>query len=360
MFTFLIVLVPVLILIVIGLRNIQKSWIEIVIFLLYLFSFAFLGLGFIEHDHQYNVAIDPVDSDYTPLGGKHIYSMLVYFILYQISALTIWFKGIKTPPLLLVFCLIFILIGFVLNIAFLIQVSTHENIQFETFDYVSQYTHDTLYIFAPNLLLSILIGILLIYKIIIQEKEKSENRIFKNKFLNQCNQFLSKRFSLVGWSFIFLSPVFVVVTLILILFGQDYNSLIKVFTETTTWTFSQKMYPPPLDHSGHYLCTVSAKGNPKIVKPIRIGNRHGNPIIVNRQLQIANAWEELIADFSPKFHRFIRRNYDKYGYNLSVKINTERASNITYLLMKPLEWVFLICLYLFVEKPEEKIKRQYI
>ncbi|WP_431291834.1 DUF6688 family protein [Pedobacter sp. P26] len=51
---------------------------------------------------------------------------------------------------------------------------------------------------------------------------------------------------------------------------------------------------------------------------------------------------------------------DQYGYNLSKKINNERLSNITYLLMKPLESVFLICLYLFTQKPEYRIRKQYL
>lgn len=144
------------------------------------------------------------------------------------------------------------------------------------------------------------------------------------------------------------------------IFGQDYDAVVKGFTETTEWKFSQHDHPPYLDHRGHYLCTVAACGSPRLVKPLRWGKRGGRPIIVNRQLQIANAFEELIADFSPKLHHFLRTNYDKYGYNLSQKIKTPAASNITYLLMKPLEWFFLLCLYTFCLYPERKIERQYL
>ncbi len=35
------------------------------------------------------------------------------------------------------------------------------------------------------------------------------------------------------------------------------------------------------------------------------------------------------------------------------------STRLTYILMKPLEWFFLICLYLFVNEPEKKIARQY-
>ncbi|WP_374330202.1 DUF6688 family protein [Soonwooa sp.] len=67
----------------------------------------------------------------------------------------------------------------------------------------------------------------------------------------------------------------------------------------------------------------------------------------------------MLQDFSPKTHRFVRGNYDKYGYNLSQKINSELGSNLTYILMKPLELIFLISLYLLETKPEQKISRQY-
>ena len=98
------------------------------------------------------------------------------------------------------------------------------------------------------------------------------------------------------------------------LFGDDYDAVSKALTETTTWGFSQHDHPPHLPHQGHYLCTVAACGSPQLVKPLRWGIRGKQRIIVNRQLQIANAFEELIADLSPTLHRFIRKNYDRYGY----------------------------------------------
>ena len=33
---------------------------------------------------------------------------------------------------------------------------------------------------------------------------------------------------------------------------------------------------------------------------------------------------------------------------------------MVYLLMKPLEWIFVFVLYLFDEKPEDRIGRQYL
>lgn len=85
---------------------------------------------------------------------------------------------------------------------------------------------------------------------------------------------------------------------------------------------------------------------------------HGN--IVNRQLCIANAFEELIQEKTPGFHRRIRAFYDTYGYPLSRKITTPVIADIIYILMKPLEWAFLIFLNAFDLRPEQRIARQYI
>jgi putative membrane protein len=190
-------------------------------------------------------------------------------------------------------------------------------------------------------------------------REELSVKTFKNRWLNKLNLLLSSRFTVLTWSVLLVFPIFVLITLLLMIFGQDYDAVVKGFTETTEWKFSQHDHPPYLDHRGHYLCTVAACGSPRLVKPLRWGKRGGRPIIVNRQLQIANAFEELIADFSPALHHFLRTNYDKYGYNLSQKIKTPAASNITYLLMKPLEWFFLLCLYTFCLSPERKIEKQY-
>ncbi|MBP3272139.1 MAG: hypothetical protein J6M17_07925, partial [Ruminococcus sp.] len=87
--------------------------------------------------------------------------------------------------------------------------------------------------------------------------------------------------------------------------------------------------------------------------------RAGDRIIVNRQLCIANAFEDLIMDKTPRFHRALRGFYDKYGYPLCRSITTPLRADIVYIIMKPLEWLFLIVLYLFDTKPESRISAQY-
>lgn len=66
-------------------------------------------------------------------------------------------------------------------------------------------------------------------------------------------------------------PLLGVIILILLLFGQEPNSVIKAWTETADWTMSQKTAPQNIFYDEHYLCTVAAGGHQKVVKPIRTG-----------------------------------------------------------------------------------------
>ena len=107
------------------------------------------------------------------------------------------------------------------------------------------------------------------------------------------------------------------------------------------------------------MCTVAAGGHEKIVKPVRYGIRRNQKIVVNRQLLIANSFEDLIAERFPKSHRRIRNFYDKYGYPVSRHITTRTRADIVYIIMKPLEYIFLGVLYMFDTRPENRIAVQY-
>ena len=95
-----------------------------------------------------------------------------------------------------------------------------------------------------------------------------------------------------------------------------------------------------------YLCTVAAGGHEKIVKPLRMGERHGHRVVVNRQLEIANAFELALEWKTPRLHRAICCFYDRYGFPIARCIRTKTACDVVYILMKPLEWIFITVLYL--------------
>lgn len=155
-------------------------------------------------------------------------------------------------------------------------------------------------------------------------------------------------------------PVLAVLALILVVFGQRPDGVILAFTKTSDWILSGEIAPPPVAYNTHYLCTVSLRGHKKLVKPIRFGVRRGEKIVVNRQLCVANAFEQLLEERMPGFHRAVRTFYDTYGYPISKHINSAWSADVVYLLMKPLEWIFVFVLYLFDAKPEDRICRQYL
>ncbi len=157
-----------------------------------------------------------------------------------------------------------------------------------------------------------------------------------------------------------LLPVLGLLVILLCLFGQQPDSIILVFTKTSDWVLSKEIAPPPVEYDAHYLCTVSLRGHRKLVKPIRYGVRKGQKIVVNRQLCVANAFEQLIMEKAPRFHRAVRNFYDTYGYPVSKHIRHAWTADVVYLVMKPLEWIFLMVLYLFDEKPEDRICSQYL
>ena len=174
------------------------------------------------------------------------------------------------------------------------------------------------------------------------------------------NLFLLKGANLFYVAVAALLPVLFLLVVILVLFGQQPDSFILAFTKTSDWILSKEIAPPPVAYDTHYLCTVSLKGHRKLVKPIRYGMRRGEKIVVNRQLCVANAFEQLLEERTPRFHRAVRNFYDTYGYPVSKHIKSAWSADITYLIMKPLEWIFLVVLYLFDEKPEDRICRQYL
>ncbi len=155
-------------------------------------------------------------------------------------------------------------------------------------------------------------------------------------------------------------PLLGIVLGVSVLLGQRPDALIATWTETADWNLSQMMPPPNVMVDEHYLCTVAAGGHEKVVKPLRMGERHGHRVVVNRQLEIANAFELVLEWKTPRLHRVIRGFYDKYGFPIARCIRTKTACDVVFILMKPLEWIFVTVLYLTLAHPENVIAVQYL
>ena len=136
------------------------------------------------------------------------------------------------------------------------------------------------------------------------------------------------------------------------------DGALRVFTRTCGYGLST--VPIEILPGGHYLCTVAARGHPWLVKPERIGVRRGTRIVVNRQLAIANAFEDLLHERWPRGGRVARRIYDRLAWPVSHHLRRAWLADLTYLAMKPAEWGFALALLLCDrEDPERRISRMY-
>ena len=185
-----------------------------------------------------------------------------------------------------------------------------------------------------------------------QEGEKAVLQMFHDKL---ANSLYWPVFALV-----MMIPLLGVILCILVLFGQRPDYVIKAWTETADWRLSEQIAPPNVHVDEHYLCTVAAGGHAGIVKPLRMGERHGHRVVVNRQLCIANAFEQILEERVPRFHHLVRNVYDTCGLPVARLIRTKFVADVVYLCMKPFEWIFLIVIYLCDVKPENRIAVQYL
>lgn len=187
-----------------------------------------------------------------------------------------------------------------------------------------------------------------------------ENEKIQEGILGQCRKLLEKSTLWPVLAFLFMIPLLGILIAILVLFGQAPDAVIRAFTQTSDWNLSQRVAPQNVMYDEHYLCTVAAGGHEKVVKPIRLGKRHGHEVIVNRQLCIANAFEQILEERTPRFHKVVRHFYDTCGFPVAKLIRNRYVADLVYFLMKPLEWFFLIVLYLTDAKPENRIAVQYL
>ncbi|MBE6760998.1 MAG: hypothetical protein E7551_01795 [Ruminococcaceae bacterium] len=284
---------------------------------------------------------------YTPISIETLPTFLTLSFVAIIAYVLPRFLGERLSPIIAAFCYGGMFLGFGLIIALAVQFSCR----------IWDYRTIFLLLFPFNY---IICSVRLMRNTVAKFSAEIVSREYKNPILRLCSIVLGKSASFMLISFILVIPMLFVIIIILILFGQEPDSAIKMFTETAEWTLSQKIPPPRLDHEGHYLCTVAACGDEKVVKPIRAGRRHNHLIVVNRQLLVANAFEDLIAEKTPVLHKIIRNVYDKIGLPISKHITTKGRSNIVYFIMKPLEWLFVVVLYTFDRNPENRIHKQYL
>jgi hypothetical protein len=286
---------------------------------------------------------------FSPEHRIGIYTLIIMCAI--VFVISIFRKNIL-PPVAEVFLNSFLILGLLLNIIFCIHFTTTE--------------YGCIWWAIGN------IPIIFLFFIQLAENQKLLNRYIEendfttNNFIGKCCRSILKLKPVFKYPVltILLIPVIVLLSLFLILFGQKPDSIIKAFTDTYKHGFSQLDYMcDNVECGGHFLCSVGANGHKNIVKPIRYGERNANKIICNRQLLISNAFEELLQENFPAVHKIIRQHYNKVGNTIHKYyriFNNKLVSDIVYIAMKPLEMLFLLALYTFDSKPENRIAMQYL
>lgn len=287
-----------------------------------------------------------------PFYEKNMLSLCL-FALAAMVCLYLLDRGRVMPPLAAVICVSGVYGGIILGLFYISQLAVN-------------ILNDLNLLVAVGYLILFPVNIFIISARVIRETVLLYTTYFRENDIeskNRLDSFLrSSLEKAAGWvifPLIGLIPFTGVIVCLCILCGQGPFGIIRAFTNTSDWTYSAMISPPPVEYEGHYLCTVAVNGHERVVKPLRLGVRHGVVIGVNRQLCAANAFEQLIEDKAPRLHRLVRHIYDKYGYPVSKHITTRLRADIVYILMKPLEWLFVAVLYLFDRDPESRIAVQY-
>jgi len=283
----------------------------------------------------------------------HAYpTVITLFLLGAAGYLVLsWIPLNKMPPLVIVTSIAAMYLGIMECILWIVQVA---------FTDLSNITYLLLCLFPFN---CIVIAVKTIrYKIAEWNamEEHADSRYDDRPVLKYINDKLVRAQYWPLIAFILMWPLLGIMICILALFGQEPDSVIKAWTETADWKLSQQIAPPNVIVDEHYLCTVAAGGHEQIVKPIRMGERHGHRVVVNRQLCVANAFEQILEERTPRFHRHVRHFYDTCGFPVAKLIHSRYTADLVYFLMKPLEWIFLIVIYFCDVKPENRIAVQYL
>lgn len=287
-----------------------------------------------------------------PFYEKNVLSLCL-FALVAMVCLYLLDRGRVMPPLAAVICVSGVYGGIILGLFYISQLAVN-------------ILNDLNLLVAVGYLILFPVNIFIISARVIRETVLLYTTYFRENDIESKNRLdgflrssLEKAAGWVIFPLIGLIPFTGVLVCLCILCGQGPFGIIRAFTNTSDWTYSTMISPPPVEYEGHYLCTVAVNGHERVVKPLRLGVRHGVVIGVNRQLCAANAFEQLIEDKAPRLHRLVRHIYDKYGYPVSKHITTRLRADIVYILMKPLEWLFVAVLYLFDRDPESRIAVQY-
>ena len=125
------------------------------------------------------------------------------------------------------------------------------------------------------------------------------------------------------------------------------------------WMLEEYSRLPTSQPDRCFICTAAARGHLRVVHGEVYRAPNGTAYRVNDQLRVLKAFELLLASLSPQSHRACRWIYDRLGPRLAAMLVHPVMADIGYFVLKPVEWMALVCLCLAIPGRMSSISRLY-
>jgi len=188
-------------------------------------------LNFRDYTEPVLLSIDMV-SLHSPVASWHSPTIFSLFIIGIIGYTFLRLKKTTLPPLQTVLMFSFMFIGIFISSLWIIQLSNN----------FTDSLIVCLILFPLNFIISSLILMKKIIEDYIFDSSNVQNQ-YKNKLLYYTYNLLVKTRNWIGIAIALMLPILTISMLILILFGQKPDAIIKAFTETSDWVLSKKASP---------------------------------------------------------------------------------------------------------------------
>jgi hypothetical protein len=100
-----------------------------------------------------------------------------------------------------------------------------------------------------------------------------------------------------------------------------------------------------------FIATAAAKGHPGFVGAVPCLFPSGRVVPVNRQVLRLKRFELELAAVLPRFHRRLRRVYNRLGCSAAARITHPVTADLVYVCLKPFEWFAVLAPIVFRWKP---------
>jgi len=132
------------------------------------------------------------------------------------------------------------------------------------------------------------------------------------------------------------------------------------------WRFDiLKMYElyaalPPEPPPDCYIATAAARGHPQLVGSRLVQGTNGVTLRVNEQLQVLKCAELALMALNPRFHKWLRKLYDRLGMPLAHRIRNPFIADLAYLFLMPWECLASLLLECIVPEIVSISKKMYL